>query len=263
MAFVSSDGVRIHYEVSGAGEPLLLHHGFTSSLMAWRSYGHEATLARDYQVISLDARGHGESDKLYEPALYASDLMARDVLAVLDELGIERTHFWGHSMGARIGFKLAEIAPERFISFVFSGNGVFEVPAGRPSLGGGFRGAILTGIEQGTAAYVDALDKVIGPLSDGWRAAQMQNDLRALLARSDMREPATPELSEALRRLAVPCLLMAGSLDPVYESAQQTAEIIPGARFVTLEGVGHAAPTSRPDLSVPPVQAFLAAVRQG
>ncbi len=60
MPYVDNNGTRIHYHVEGEGPPLVLQHGFTSSLKNWYAYGYVEPLKKDYQLILIDARGHGE-----------------------------------------------------------------------------------------------------------------------------------------------------------------------------------------------------------
>src|SRR3954471_17730477 len=98
MPFAQSDAGRIHYQVEGDGPPLLLHHGFTSSLEAWRFFGFTEALRSRYQVIMVDALGHGQSDKPHDIAAYSQLQRCRDVLAVLEALDIERVHYVGYSL---------------------------------------------------------------------------------------------------------------------------------------------------------------------
>src|SRR5262245_53584307 len=129
MQTFSSDGVRIAFidegEGNGAGaaDAVLLLHGFASSV---RYNCHEpgwiAFLVRNgFRVIAMDDRGHGESEKLYQPGGYASALMAEDARRLLDHLGIARADVMGYSMGARISAFLALAHPERVRSAVFAG----------------------------------------------------------------------------------------------------------------------------------------------
>ena len=108
--------MRIHYEVEGRGEPLVIHHGFTSSIETVRLLGYSDSLKESHQVILIDARGHGVSDKPHTPESYGLQTAVNDVLAVLDELGIPKAHFFGYSMGGVIGFAVANFAPERLLS---------------------------------------------------------------------------------------------------------------------------------------------------
>ncbi|MDQ1279064.1 MAG: hypothetical protein QG670_324 [Thermoproteota archaeon] len=108
MPYVSNHGVRIHYEVEGQGPPLVLQHGLSSSLDAWRRNGYVMGLNPEYKLILVDARGHGESGKPYDLQAYSADLMTDDIVAVLDDLGVEKANYWGYSMGGAIGYQLAK-----------------------------------------------------------------------------------------------------------------------------------------------------------
>ena len=113
MPYVINDGVHIHYQMEGAGPPLVLHHGVTASLKRWYQCGYVEALRDRYRLILIDARGHGKSDKPHEPAAYQTERRVADVLAVLDDVGIERAHVFGSSTGGLIGFALARPAPDR------------------------------------------------------------------------------------------------------------------------------------------------------
>ena len=112
-----SDGVRIHYVVQGSGEPVVLVHGFTGSINEWVDSGVLPNLARDYRVIALDLRGHGQSEKPRDVSAYG-ERMALDVIALMDHLGVAKAHVVGYSQGARIvGFLLATHG-NRFVTAV-------------------------------------------------------------------------------------------------------------------------------------------------
>jgi len=82
---------------------VVLLHGYTSCCDAsWFADGMAKELARTHRVIGIDARGHGRSEKPYDPAKYDGDRMPRDVIEVLDELGVQKAHFHGYSMGGGI-----------------------------------------------------------------------------------------------------------------------------------------------------------------
>ena len=107
--------VEIAYLDEGAGEPIVLVHGFASNKeVNWVNPGWVTTLTgAGRRAIALDNRGHGASSKLYDPAAYHSATMAEDVRALLDHLGIERADVMGYSMGARIAAFLAVNHPAR------------------------------------------------------------------------------------------------------------------------------------------------------
>src|ERR1700677_3829946 len=126
----SSEGVDIAFidvkpQGSDLNEPILLIHGFASSYrMNWVGPRWVDTLTQaGRRVIAFDNRGHGESEKLYAPADYRSDLMARDAANLLHRLGIERADVMGYSMGARIASFLALAEPRVVRGLILGGLG--------------------------------------------------------------------------------------------------------------------------------------------
>ena len=118
--FFDSSGVRIRYVERGTGEPVVLIHGNGSTLESWVDAGVMPNLAKDYRVIALDARGHGQSGKPREANAYGSE-MGLDVVRLLDHLGIQRAHIVGYSMGAHITAQLLTTHPERFLTATLGG----------------------------------------------------------------------------------------------------------------------------------------------
>ena len=120
-----SDGVKIHYNVQGAGESvLLIHGGGVMGLRQWPLSGTPAHLAQDYRVISFDNRGYGKSDKPIDPEAYGTE-MAQDAIRLLDHLGVRRAHVVGYSLGGMIAFKILADHPERVKSAFIGGIGWF------------------------------------------------------------------------------------------------------------------------------------------
>ncbi|HEY3130689.1 MAG TPA: alpha/beta hydrolase [Acidobacteriota bacterium] len=118
-----SNGVPIAYTVEGQGEPVVLIHGLNSSAgMNWRAPGTIGRLARSYQVIALDLRGHGRSGKPLESGAYGTE-MVEDVIRLLDHLEIKTAHIIGYSMGGMITLKLITEHPERVRSAMLGGMG--------------------------------------------------------------------------------------------------------------------------------------------
>ena len=127
---VDNNGVRIHYEVDDAasdGPPLVLMHGMGMSTKDWHNAGYAAALSGEFRLILIDSRGFGQSDKLTDPADYGRAQKVSDVTAVLDDLGIEKTFYWGYSMGASIGWALGMLAPHRFHALVLGSYPVISV----------------------------------------------------------------------------------------------------------------------------------------
>jgi pimeloyl-ACP methyl ester carboxylesterase len=123
----TSDGVKIHYMVQGQASPVVLIHGFGANAdWNWFSNGIAEALAKKHRVIAIDCRGHGRSDRPHEPEKYG-DRLWKDVIELMDHLGIQRAHVHGYSMGGTIIGELLARHPERFITASFGGSGIEEV----------------------------------------------------------------------------------------------------------------------------------------
>src|SRR5262252_7442562 len=122
MPYVDNDGVRIHYEVEGKGPSLVLQHGFTHSLRRWYLHGYVDALRNDYELILIDARGHGESDKPHDPHAYTLAARVRDVVAVVDDLKRRAVMFWGglRAAGSDLGWPNMRRSASRPLSLVVS-----------------------------------------------------------------------------------------------------------------------------------------------
>ena len=170
----SGGGVAIHYEVEGQGSPLVLQHGFTDSLLSWYEYGYVEMLGRDHRLILIDARGHGSSDKPHDSSAYSGQVMAHDVVVVLDDLGIGRAAYFGHSMGGAIGISLAHHAPTRFTALAIGGFPPDRGPSGESD---GFTPLL----EQGPEAMLSAWQS-LGSISPEMRDRILAIDCAAMLA---------------------------------------------------------------------------------
>jgi pimeloyl-ACP methyl ester carboxylesterase len=118
-----SDGVKICYFVEVKGEPVVLIHGWLSSAgINWALPGISAQLAKDFQVIALDVRGHGLSDKPMKEEAYGRELV-EDVVRLLVHLRIKKAHIVGYSMGGIIAANFIARHPDRVLSGTLSGMG--------------------------------------------------------------------------------------------------------------------------------------------
>lgn len=233
MQTFSSDGVRIAFidespSESGA-DPVLLIHGFASSVRYnWREPGWIAFLVRNgFRVIALDNRGHGESQKLYEPKDYSMPLMAGDARRLLDHLGVRRAHVMGYSMGARIAAALAMNHADRVHTTVFAGLAGNMV---RPMAG---TGPIAHALEA------ESIDAVTNPTARTFRAFadKTGGDLKALAACiRGAREPITREM---VATISCPVLVVAGGDDVIAGAAEDLASLIPGAQALTVPRRDH------------------------
>ncbi|WP_266158104.1 alpha/beta hydrolase [Dyella silvatica] len=132
----SSDGRRIAYDISGGGPAIVLLHGGAQSRQIWHTLGYVDRLQAHYRVLSIDLRGHGQSDKPIDASAYTTAQQCEDILAVADQAGIEQFVLWGYSLGANIGRYLAAQST-RVRRFVMVG-----IPFG-PGASGEFRHTLI------------------------------------------------------------------------------------------------------------------------
>jgi pimeloyl-ACP methyl ester carboxylesterase len=229
MQSFDSDGVRIAYGDEGEGEPILLIHGFASnSATNWRDAHWIRTLTgAGRRVITYDNRGHGRSEKLYDPNLYGAPVMAEDARRLLDHLGIGRIDVLGYSMGSRIGVFLALKHPEHVRSLVLGGAGINLV-----------RGLVGTG-PIARALEAPRIEDVTNDTARSFRAfaEQTGSDLKALAA--CMRGPREKITAENLATINVPVLIATGSDDVIAGSGKELASLIWGAQLLDIPGRDH------------------------
>ncbi|CAN5788595.1 alpha/beta hydrolase [soil metagenome] len=243
------DDVRVYYEVEGSGPAIILYAGFINAIRNWRDLGYVDGLRDDYTLVLVDPRGHGKSDAPDDPKQYVITKMAADVQVVLDELGIDRAHLLGFSMGARAGYWLAHLAPERLITLMTIG-GPVHPPTGHIS-------PMIDAFERGPAATADAWAATTATMPDAVREQILENDTRPFIRMVQARrEEASVE--EHLPTLEMPVLVYAGQDDVVYEEAKLTGQLIPQSTFVSIPDLDHNQSFYRSDLALPYIREFLA-----
>jgi pimeloyl-ACP methyl ester carboxylesterase len=247
MPYAQNGGIRTHYQVEGSGQALIVQHGFTDSLTSWYDLGYVDPLKRDYLLILIDARGHGQSDKPHDTAAYTMEHRVSDIVSVMNELRVSRAHYFGYSMGGWIAFGMAKYAPDRLNSLIVGGaNAAPRRRAPHPLLEPEAMG-------KGAAAIPDYWD---APLSPALRERLLKNDMEAIRAsRVD-----DPGYEDILPTIAVPCLMLAGDADPIYPIVKEHTARIPNAKLVTIPGLNHAGTLFRCDLMVPHMTQFLRGV---
>jgi pimeloyl-ACP methyl ester carboxylesterase len=229
---------RVGYEERGAGSPVVLLHPFPFARGIWSDL--TDVLAARHRVISVDARGFGETP-LGEQG-YGIDDLADDVAALLAELGVARAAVLGMSMGGYTALAFAVRHPERLAALI-----VCDARAGAdsPETRKARDGAIGRIRSTGSGPYLDgSLARLLSPTAP----AELVNFLRA---RADSRAASLIAGIEALRdrpdrtgqlgTIRVPTLAIRGSDDQVTPAVdmQQMAGAIAGATLVTVPGAGH------------------------
>jgi len=246
---VTGAPVALHHAIDGEeteAPTLLLAGSLGSTLATWEPQ--VAPLARRRRLVRLDLRGHGRSPE--PPGPYAIADLGRDVLALLDELAIERTDWCGLSLGGMVGMWLAANAPARIGRLV-----LLCTSAHMPPAEDWRRRAAAVRAAGAVDAVADAV--VARWLTPAFAAAEpaLRDRLRAMLAASPpdgyaacCEAIAAMDLREQLPRIAAPTLIVAGAEDlaapPAH--AERIAAAIPGARLRTLSPMAHLGNVEQP-----------------
>jgi pimeloyl-ACP methyl ester carboxylesterase len=233
--FQGRDGAELAYREAGAGRPLVLIHGFFSTATVnWVRYGHVATIAaRGYRVIMPDLRGHGDSAKPHAAAAYPPDVLADDGFALIEQLGLTDYDLGGYSLGGRTTIRMLVrgAAPRRAIVAGMGLEGIVHT-GGRSAY---FR-RILTSLgtfERGSSEWLaEAFLKTVG------------GDPVALL---HVLGTSVDTPREALARIGMPTLVVAGDQDADNGSAQALAAALPDGRYAAVPG-NHMNAVTRPEL---------------
>jgi pimeloyl-ACP methyl ester carboxylesterase len=204
--FLDCHGVKIHYVVQGAGEPVLLIHGlYSSAALNWQLPGVFGELAKNHRVIALDLPGHGQSDKPENEAAYGLTIID-DIVSLLDHLNVKRVHVVGYSLGGMIAVKFLVLHPDRAKSGLISGMGWFR--AGSPL--------------QRFWERIPERDKQSVPSAFVQKVGQFAVS------------------AEELKQIAIPVEVIVGECDPVkqlYVAALRRAR--PDWPVVEIAGAGH------------------------
>lgn len=272
-AWADSGGVRIHYQATGAGEPVVFLHEFAGDHRSWDEQVRR--FSRDRRCITVSARGYPPSDVPEDPAAYGQDFANADVLAVLDDLGLERAHLVGLSMGAYTALQLAMRHPARVRSVVAAAGGSGAYPPTRAAWLEQTRAAAqaieaagaLPADEMGhSATRIHLLRK--DPL--GW--ARFRDHLAEHPARgsaSTLRavqagRPSLYDLEAELARVTAPVLLLVGDEDePCLDVNLWLKRLMPVARLQVFPASGHALNLEEPAAFNAAVAAFLDEVERG
>ncbi|HTN80994.1 MAG TPA: alpha/beta fold hydrolase [Acidimicrobiales bacterium] len=256
MAFATNGSTQIFFETFGdSTDPtLVLVNGLGSQCINYRVEWCERFVAKGFHVVRMDNRDIGLSthfsDAPANEAAYTLSDMAADVIAVLDALGVERAHVMGLSMGGMIVQTLAIEHADRLrsVTSVMSTTGEPHVGTSTPEAQARLFGAPATDRASAIANHLEGL-QIWGSPGKVDVEAQSRYAGEAFdrafdppgVARQIMAVMASGSRADALRAVRVPTLVMHGSADTLLDPSggRRTAELIPGARFVLLEGMGH------------------------
>jgi 3-oxoadipate enol-lactonase len=251
-------GVSLYWEEHGSGEPVVLVPPGTRSGQVWAPFTVPA-LSKRYRVITYDQRGVGQSEG--PKVKYTIPLLAADLMALLDHIGIRKAHVLGHSIGGRVALQTALTWPDRLRSLMLCATGAGGARGGRGTLSPDSVQALVEGAYKGRPERElgeDNWDQFFTPAFQRNQTAllaelgpQLSNQhhdlailLRYLQARGEW------DVNDALRDVRVPTLVVVGTDDKAAGHVDQCrllAAHIPGATLREIEGARHGFFQERPD----------------
>jgi len=258
MPMFNLAGIQLHYEVTGDGPPLLLIHGLGSSCRDWEKQ--VDSFAKEYQVITLDLRGHGQSSKPSGP--YSIRMFANDTAALIRVLGVAPLHVVGISMGGMVAFELVVHFPELLRSMVIVNSyPEMRVETFREYLQIWRRYIFLellgmrgTGLMLGRHLFPKPEQR---DLQELFIVRWAENDKRAY--RESLRAIVNWNVEEHLSEIRCPVLVVASDQDYMsLEEKKNYVAKIPNAKLVVIEDARHAVTAERPRQFNAIVKEFLA-----
>lgn len=252
MPTVDSSGGTIHYDVHGEGLPLVLLHGGANDRRVWEPAGYLEPLSAEFQVVTVDLRGAGESTAPTSPADHHMDLYVRDVLAVLDRLNTEQALIWGVSMGGQVALALAAAHPDRVRALVIAGADL-EGWSASPDEYRGFADAIES---EGMSVVVEGFDDPNDPLPSWMTEAMRRTDHKAFAA--SMRARADwPGIEQDVERLAIPVMFIGGENEYEPGVLESMAAKVPKGQALRVPHANHIQAFINSDFVAPHVITFV------
>ena len=249
------EDVRLSYFVEGEGPPITLLHGFTQSGRSWREV--MSKMPAGWKWIVPDLRGHGET-QTRQGSQCSMDACMEDLLALWDDLGVERTHLAGYSMGGRLALHVTARRPDRVLSLLTIGAHAGLEEDAREGRRRGDEGLAERMEKEGIEAFVDywgALPLFAGLERRGpsyvaqVRAERLQNHVAGLACSlRGMGAGAMEPVWNELGQVTFPCTFVAGQQDHGYvASARRLAATVRNGKFEIVPRAGHAVHQERPD----------------
>jgi len=234
MAYSKNKNNSIYYEQHGKGKPVVLIHGGAVSFQnnyvdfGWIERLNESGL----QVIGLDLRGHGKSDKPQDAGSYGTKNLASDVLAVMDELDLDNVSVVGYSLGSAVALHLIQAFPERFSKAVLvaTGDGLIGLPP--------FTFSSLLPVLAEVASRSEYPKDLPSHVAAYWNFVTESGghfDALSAMAKGDY-----PPLSlELAAKIKIPVMVVSGENDPVLGRGPVLAKSIPSGEYLEIKKADH------------------------
>jgi pimeloyl-ACP methyl ester carboxylesterase len=268
------DGVKLYFEETGQGAPVVFVHEFAGDHRSWEPQ--VRCIGRYFRAVTYSARGYPPSEVPEDRARYSQSHARDDIIAVMDHLGIERAHVVGLSMGAFATLHLGLAAQHRALSLTIAGCGYGAPPGQREQ----FRrdcGAVAERFDREDMAavakdYTAATPRLAYLAKDPRGYAEFVRHMSEHSSRGSantlrgvqMERPSLYELTEPMKKIAVPTLIIAGDDDePSLEASLFLKRSIPGSGLLTLPRTGHTMNLEEPEAFNRALLDFFLAVEAG
>jgi pimeloyl-ACP methyl ester carboxylesterase len=274
MPYAEVSGVKLYYEATGEGYPVVFVHEFGSD---WREWEQQVRyFSRAYRCITYNARGYPPSDVPEDPAQYGWEFARDDIAGVMGALGIERAHIVGLSMGGYAALQFGLRYPAMASALVAAGAGTGSAPSQREAWLASAPAAARAFVDRGMAASAEEMGhsptRIQLKRKDprGWTdfmahlGAHSALGMSNTMARYQALRPSLHDSQAAFARLAMPVLLAVGDEDaPCLETNLMLKAAIPGAGLWVCPNTGHAINLEEPAAFNAQVQDFFSAVERG
>ncbi len=255
----STDGTKLYYEEVGSGTPVVFVHEFAGDYRTWEPQ--LRYFARMHRCVTFSARGYPPSEVPTDPARYGQDIVRRDVVAIMDALGIAKAHVVGHSMGAYTALHVGIHHPQRCISVTAAGCGWGSVadPAAREAMRqeAAANATLFTehGIAEAAAIYANGPGRQAHKNKDPRGFAEFARMLsehsatgHALtMAMLQAKRPTLWDLEAELKRFTVPLLVVVGDEDDAcLDGSVFLKRTVPTAGLLVIPRCGHTVTSEEP-----------------
>ncbi len=273
MPFADSDGVKIYFEETGAGEPLVFLHEYGGDHRSWQDQ--VRMFSRSHRCIAIAARGYPPSKVPEDASAYGQDLANSDTIAVLDHLGLDRVYLVGLSMGAYTALQLVLDFPDRVVAAVAASGGSGSYRPARERFVAETE-TVAAQIEADRAIPAEAMAS--GPARiqlkhkdpAGWKnfvknlAEHPPLAAAHILRQIQLKRPSLYDLEEKLRAVRTPVLLLVGDEDESCLDVNLFLKrTMASAQLALLPGCGHLLNLEEPALFHQLIERFLVSVERG
>jgi len=274
MPHADADGVRLYYEEAGRGTPIVFVHEFATDHRGWEPQ--MRYFSRRYRCVAFNARGYPPSDVPDDPEAYSQKIAVEDIVHVMRHLKIDKAHIVGLSMGANAALQFGLDHAGMALSLVVAGGGYGSMREVTEQFRADARRMADRYEKEGSLAVAEFYSQSPSRVQYRDKDPRGWAEFRALLAQHDAkgaaltmrgvqaRRPSFWEFEDALRRMAVPLLVVSGDEDDwCLDASVYLKRTAPAAALLVLPKTGHNINQEDPDLFNRSLQDFLATVEAG